>query len=95
MGEAALVFNPAPGLYFTAVDMIRNQLLAPIMNKSLQEQEDLFREIWCAPIESFFLKSNKLDIDKFNECLDDYVQQKAAQYNHVSKAETSYLAAVK
>ena len=22
-GEAALVFNPAPGLFFTAVDMIR------------------------------------------------------------------------
>jgi len=59
-GEAALVFNPAPGLFFTAVDMIRNLLVSPILTLSMAQQEDLFQELWCRPVESFFsgIKSN-------------------------------------
>merc|ERR1712218_715898 len=40
LGEAALVFNPAPGLFFTGVDMIRNLILAPVIDRSLEEQEE-------------------------------------------------------
>ena len=87
--------STAPGLYFTAVDMIRNQILAPIMKRGLEEQEQLFREIWCNNIESFFIRSNKLDIEKFNEHLHEYVTDKSSKSDHVSKAETSYLAALK
>ena len=28
-GEASLLFNPSPGVYFTATDMARNLLLSP------------------------------------------------------------------
>ena len=31
-GEASLLFNPSPGVYFTATDMARNLLLSPGVN---------------------------------------------------------------
>ena len=45
LGEAALVFNPAPGLFFTGVDMIRNLILAPVIDRSLEEQEEYHRTL--------------------------------------------------
>ena len=37
-GEASLLHNPAPGIFFTAVDMVRNLLLAPTMDLNLADQ---------------------------------------------------------
>jgi len=50
-GEAALVYNAAPGVFFTGADMVRNLMLAPIMNKSLENQEEFYRQHWLLPLE--------------------------------------------
>lgn len=50
-GEAALVYNAAPGVFFTGADMVRNLMLAPIMNKSLDDQEKFYRQNWLLPLE--------------------------------------------
>jgi len=91
LGEAAELFNPAPGIFFTSVDMIRNLLLAPILSTSMKEQNSMFKEIWSDPIESFFLKYGPKNIEIFNKCLEDYVKEKSEKLQHVSKAEKTYL----
>jgi len=50
-GEAALVYNAAPGVFFTGADMVRNLMLAPIMNQNLEEQEEFYRRHWLLPLE--------------------------------------------
>jgi len=89
MGEAALLFNPTPGIDFTAVDLARNLLLAPTMNESIEEQEKFFRQHWLAPIEASFAEHNQLG--KFNDFLTSFVKSKTQKMAHVSAAETTYL----
>jgi len=91
-GEAALVFNPAPGLFFTAVDMIRNLLVSPILTLSMAQQEELFQELWCRPVESFFRGPGTLD--SFNTALNQFVVAKAEKLQFVSQGEKSYMAAL-
>jgi len=50
-GEGALVYNAAPGVFFTGADMVRNLMLAPIMNKTLKDQEEFYRKNWLLPLE--------------------------------------------
>jgi len=91
-GEAALCFNPAPGLFFTSVDMVRNLLVSPIMSYPLADQESLFQELWCLPIESYFLGSDfNESLEKFNQTLHQFSHEKAESSGHVSKAEKTYL----
>ena len=92
LGEAALVFNPTPGLYFTGVDMVRNLLLAPVIDLSLAEQELQHRKLWLDPIESFFLgPESSAD---FNQTLNEFVTEKTSQLKQKSKAEKTYEAAL-
>ena len=92
MGEAALVFNPAPGLYFTGVDMIRNLILAPVIDLSLEEQETYHRKLWIKPVESFF--SGPDSSSEFNKTLNEFVTEKTKDLKHQSKAEVTYSAAL-
>merc|ERR1712126_101625 len=94
LGEGALVFNPAPGLFFTAVDMIRNVLLSPIMSKTMAEQEKLFLSLWSDPVESFFRGNDQENLDKFNKYLHQFVTQESEKRKYVSKAESTYIAAM-
>ncbi len=50
-GEAALLFNPSPGVDFSAADLERNLLLASVAGRSLSEQERFYREKWLEPLE--------------------------------------------
>ena len=48
----ALVYNPTPGIDFSASDMARNLCLAPfVMHLPLPEQERLYRALWLTPLE--------------------------------------------
>merc|ERR1712126_684577 len=94
LGGGALVFNPAPGLFFTAVDMIRNVLLSPIMSKTMAEQEKLFLSLWSDPVESFFRGNDQENLDKFNKYLHQFVTQESEKRKYVSKAESTYIAAM-
>ena len=92
LGEAALVFNPAPGLFFTGVDMIRNLILAPVIDLSLQEQEDFHRSLWLDPVESFF--SGQENSAEFNKTLNEFVTERTKKSEHKSKGELTYTAAL-
>jgi len=50
-GMGALLFNPSPGLDFQSFDLVRNLLMAPIMNEPLAVQEDYHFRWWLQPIE--------------------------------------------
>ena len=92
LGEAALVFNPAPGLFFTGVDMVRNLILAPVIDLSLAEQETYHRKLWLDPVESFF-RGPDTSAD-FNKTLNEFITEKTKKLKNKSKAETTYEAAV-
>merc|ERR1711907_478470 len=51
-GQGSMLFNPQPGLEFTACDMVRNLILSSAMNKPLHEQEELLYSKWIQPIQS-------------------------------------------
>ena len=92
LGEAALVFNPAPGLFFTGVDMVRNLLLAPVIDLSLDQQENYHRSLWLDPVESFFPgQENSAD---FNKTLNEFVTERTKKSEHKSKGEITYTAAL-
>ena len=92
-GEAALVFNPTPGNYFTAVDMARNLLLSPTMDQSIQDQETFYRKYWLDPVEANFAGQHQLH--RFNQCLADFVKMKTENISHTSVAESTYMKMVK
>lgn len=51
-GMGALLYNAAPGVKFSATDLIRNLLLAPmVMSEGLSKQEHFHRQYWLQPIE--------------------------------------------
>eukprot|EP00211_Chloroparvula_japonica_P001949 CAMPEP_0119126336 /NCGR_PEP_ID=MMETSP1310-20130426/5301_1 /TAXON_ID=464262 /ORGANISM="Genus nov. species nov., Strain RCC2339" /LENGTH=469 /DNA_ID=CAMNT_0007116489 /DNA_START=141 /DNA_END=1550 /DNA_ORIENTATION=- len=58
---AALLHNPSPGEKFNACDLVRNLILSTHMNKSLDEQEDLYRKLWLFPLEKRFPSTKAMD----------------------------------
>jgi len=48
----SLLYNPNPGVKFRAMDLVRNCLLAPIMNQPREQQEAHHHEFWLNPIET-------------------------------------------
>ena len=92
LGEAALVFNPAPGLFFTGVDMIRNLILAPVIDRSLEEQEEYHRTLWLEAVESFF--PGQENSAEFNKALNEFVTERTKKSDHKSKGEITYAAAL-
>ena len=92
LGEAALVFNPAPGLFFTGVDMIRNLILAPVIDCSLEEQEEYHRTLWLEAVESFF--PGQENSAEFNKALNEFVTERTKKSEHKSKGEITYAAAL-
>ena len=51
MGEASLLFDPHPGVDFSAIDLVRNLLLSGYMENTLAEQEKVLKELWLDPLE--------------------------------------------
>eukprot|EP01108_Squamamoeba_japonica_P002971 TRINITY_DN248_c0_g1_i3.p1 TRINITY_DN248_c0_g1~~TRINITY_DN248_c0_g1_i3.p1 ORF type:complete len:345 (-),score=162.31 TRINITY_DN248_c0_g1_i3:35-1069(-) len=51
LSAGALLFNPSPGRDMHACDLVRNMILAPFMDDSLDAQEHLMRSRWIQPIE--------------------------------------------
>jgi len=92
-GEASLLFNPTPGNYFTAVDMIRNLLVSPTMELSFEEQEKFYRDHWLQPIENSFKGDNQLE--SFNTCLQEFINSKKELSNFSSEGELTYLKMMK
>ena len=43
MGEASLLFDPHPGVDFSAIDLVRNLLLSGYMENTLAEQEKVLK----------------------------------------------------
>ena len=93
LGEAALVFNPAPGLFFTGVDMIRNLILAPVIDLSMEQQEEFHKTLWLDPVESFF--PGQENSAEFNKTLNEFVTERTKKSEEKSKGELTYEAAVK
>ena len=50
-GEAALVENKFPGVFFSGADLVRNLVLAPTMGWRMEEQEQFHLEHWLRPVE--------------------------------------------
>lgn len=50
-GEAAMLYNPTPGIDFCGSDLVRNLVLSSMMGKTLAEQEEFYRERWLFPVE--------------------------------------------
>ena len=94
LGEAALVFNPAPGLFFTGVDMVRNLILAPVIDLSLDQQENYHRTLWLDPVESFFSGQENSALTEFNKTLNEFVTERTKKSEHKSKGEITYTAAL-
>ena len=69
----------------------RNLLVSPIMSYTLAEQESLFQELWCLPIESYFLGSDfNKSLEKFNHTLHQFSHEKAESTGHVSKEKCCF-----
>ena len=85
-GEASLLYNPTPGVYFTAVDMARNLLLSPMMSESIADQERFYRQHWLEPIESCFATSAV-----FNLALSEFIKLKCVDLTHESDSEKAYM----
>ena len=51
MGEGALLYNPTPGVAFTAADLVRNLIMASVIQDTLERQESFYRHKWLFPIE--------------------------------------------
>ena len=51
MGEASLLFDPHPGVDFSAIDLVRNLLLSGYMENTLEEQEQVLKDLWLDPLE--------------------------------------------
>ena len=68
--------------------IFRNLLVSPIMTHSLSEQETLFQELWCRPVESFFLGSDfTKSLETFNKILHQFSLERAESSRHVSQED--------
>ncbi len=87
-GEGALLFNPSPGIDFTASDLIRNLILASVARKTLKEQEDYYRAKWLNPLES-----KNTDMHSLTRKIASFVKDSTDNINdvHVSKLEETVL----
>lgn len=54
MGMSAFLKNDRPGARFAATDLVRNLLMAPFMDRSLEAQEAVYRTHWQEPLEMKF-----------------------------------------
>ena len=63
----SLLFNPSPGINFTGVDLARNLLLSPVMNETIETQQDFYHNHWLYPIESNFSNQSGESVEQFNE----------------------------
>ena len=70
----ALLFNPTPGIDFRGSDMCRNLVLAPHLDKKLEDQERIYRDRWLEPMEFRFPGPQELD-KLISEFVDHYVEQ--------------------
>ena len=72
----SLLFNPSPGINFTGVDLARNLLLSPVMNETIETQQEFYHNHWLHPIESNFSNQSGESVEQFNE-----VKSFRGQYN--------------
>ena len=49
-GMGALLFNPSPGMDFSAADIVRNLILTSVMDLPIEEQEEFYQRQWLEPI---------------------------------------------
>ena len=80
--EGALVFNPNPGVDFTCGDLVRNLMLASVMNKNIDEQENFHKHMWLNRVESAFPSG---DTEAFGLALSKFVSMKNPK--HISSLE--------
>ncbi len=59
-GEAAMLYNPSPGVDFTCADLVRNLVLASVADRSIREQELFHETQWLKPVERHFRDPEKL-----------------------------------
>ena len=72
--------------------MIRNLILAPVIDRSLEEQEEYHRSLWLDPVESFF--PGQENSAEFNKTLHEFVTERTKKSEHKSKGEITYAAAL-
>ena len=49
-----MIYNATPGLNFRGADMVRNLILSCYMGKTLEKQEEIYRNNWLFPFELKF-----------------------------------------
>ena len=60
LGSGSLCFNAQPGVVFQGSDMVRNLVLSCYMDRPLDEQEQVFHNLWIKPLDSKF-KGDAMD----------------------------------
>ena len=81
-GEASLVENKTPGVFFSGADLVRNLVLSPTLAWGMAEQEEFHHTHWLLPLE------RRLgDPDTLNTVLSEFVAASHAKL--VSSFETT------
>ena len=51
LAAGAILWNPRPGVEFSACDLARNAMMSSFLRLSLTEQEKVYREVWLDPLQ--------------------------------------------
>lgn len=79
-GEAALLYNPTPGEAFRASDMVRNLMLASVVDQPMEWQEQFYQDKWINGIEN---KSGGEDPKELNVKILAFVHSHCLDNNEV------------
>jgi len=86
-GAGLMVHNSSPGMTLFTCDLVRNHVLAPLLNKTLQFQEEFYLKEWLLPLESRFK-----DRAQWNAAVKRYTleRRKLVQNGDESEFETTF-----
>ena len=79
---SAVLWNPTPGVTFSACDLVRNFLLSFLLTDySLQEQEDKHVTLWLQPLQSrFVVEGETTQPEAFDSLLRAFVENEEKKY---------------
>jgi len=79
MGFASLLTNDNPGVDFRAGDLVKNLLLAAFLEKSVQFQDEIYRQLWTPKMQKL-LFSNQLT-EKFLDSVENVGSVEESPYD--------------
>lgn len=63
-GANSFLYNPSPGIEFSASDLVRNLMMACVMKRDLSFQENFYQTHWLHPIERHHTNPTPQDLTK-------------------------------